>query len=226
MLSCTEELPDAPEIVKRSIAYHDPQGEWSAFAERLYIKQETPGGVRMDQVTIDNTRDRFVYESTRDSIDVLRGVQGDSVWYAYQGERALPDSLVEKYRLSKAQIIRYRDYFGYLYGLPMKLNDPGTHVQNTVEVLTFFGQKALKVQVTYDEAVGKDVWYFYFSPETYRLLAYQFYHDQAANDGEYILLEGELLAGTIRLPQNRTWYTNAEDKLLGTDYLLKAEPVN
>ena len=51
------------------------------------------------------------------------------------------------------------------------------------------------------------------------MIGYRFYHDESANDGEYILLEGETTDGTVRLPKSRTWYTHKDDRLLGTDVL-------
>jgi hypothetical protein len=78
------------------------------------------------------------------------------------------------------------------------------------------------LKVTYDPEKGSDTWYFYFDPKTYALAAYQFYHDPAKNDGEYILLEGEAEVGSMRLPKRRSWFTNKEDRFLGTDLLREA----
>jgi hypothetical protein len=50
-------------------------------------------------------------------------------------------------------------------------------------------------------------------------VGYRFFHDEGKGDGEYIVLEGEIEGGGLRLPARRTWYTNAEDELLGTDVL-------
>jgi len=113
----------------------------------------------------------------------------------------------------------YRDYYSYLYGLPMKLRDPGTRISPKVEKRSFHGKEYWVLEVRYEPEVGQDLWYFYFNPDTYALEAYQFYHDKDKNDGEYILLEGEDRLGGMRLPKIRTWYTNKEEKLLGTDTL-------
>lgn len=226
LISCQEPAKDGRAVVEHSIAYHDPQGQWPAFAERLYIKQETPGGSRQDVIEINLPGQYFKHSSTRDSVKTVRVVDGDAVRYSRNRQTDLPDSLVVKYRLTDEQILRYRDYFTYLYGLPMKLRDLGTNIHPEVEQVTFYDRDALKVKVSYDEGVGEDTWYFYFDPESYAMLAYQFFHDETANDGEYILLEGEVKAGGLRLPGDRTWYTNKEEKLLGTDFLQKTESLN
>ncbi|MDB4303987.1 DUF6503 family protein, partial [Desulfosarcina sp.] len=77
----------------------------------------------------------------------------------------------------------------------------------------------LVLKATYDETVGSDIWYFYFDPETYAIEVYQFFHDESKNDGEYILLTEKETISNIKIPKNRAWYTNKEDKLLGTDIL-------
>ena len=101
----------------------------------------------------------------------------------------------------------------------MKLRDKGTKIQEKVTTTAFQGQEVLSMKVTYDEEVGADIWYFYFHPMTYALVGYRFYHDETANDGEYIPLEGEEIINGIRFPKTRTWYVNKDDRLLGTDIL-------
>ncbi|MGB1831275.1 MAG: DUF6503 family protein, partial [Flavobacteriaceae bacterium] len=46
-------------------------------------------------------------------------------------------------------------------------------------------------------------------------------HNEAKNDGEYIILEEEIEIGGIRLPKKRSWYYNSDQTYLGTDHLAK-----
>ena len=66
-------------------------------------------------------------------------------------------------------------------------------------------------------------WYFYFDQLTSALLGYRFFHDQSKNDGEYITLRDVAVLGELRLPKTRSWYTNEDDKYLGTDTLTSVE---
>jgi len=84
----------------------------------------------------------------------------------------------------------------------------------------------LEIKVTYDPSVGKDIWYFYFDPTTYALRGYRFYHDEAKNDGEYILIDGEVTINGVKFPKNRAWYTHKEGKYLGNDDLLEYAATN
>ena len=72
----------------------------------------------------------------------------------------------------------------------------------------------MRIKVNYEEVVGKDTWYFYFDKKDYRLRHYQFYHDEAKNDGEYILLSEEAIVQEIKMPKVRAWYTNGDNRYL------------
>lgn len=113
-----------------------------------------------------------------------------------------------------------KDYYQYLWALPMKLKDPGTIIDPNVHARDFFGQELLEVRVTYDQEVGNDIWYFYFHPDTYALSGYRFYHDESKNDGEYILIEGEKQVNGMKIPARRHWYTHTDRRLLGTDEII------
>jgi hypothetical protein len=126
---------------------------------------------------------------------------------------------INKFSLSCERANMYKNYYTYLYGLPMKLKDKGTIIHQKVTKTKFKGKDYLVLKATYKKEVGKDTWYFYFDPTTYAMKGYRFYHDESKNDGEYILLEDETVFENVRLPQKRTWYTHKEDKLLGTDIL-------
>ena len=101
----------------------------------------------------------------------------------------------------------------------MKLRDEGTIIHQKVEKKTFKGKDYLVLKVSYDEAVGKDTWYFYFNPNTYAMEVYQFFKDESKNDGEYILLSGLEDINGIKMPKKRAWYYNNNNGYLGTDYL-------
>jgi len=89
------------------------------------------------------------------------------------------------------------------------------------EAVKIAGKECLSIRVTYEEAVGEDIWHFYFDKNSYALIGYRFYHEEEKNDGEYITLDGETMVQGIKIPQNRHWYYNKDDKFLGADFLIK-----
>ncbi len=213
------QAPRAEELLERSIRYHDPEGLWMNTAHRLVLEETRPNGpARRTILVIDNRAGRF--EMTRETAGaptIEIRVVGEEVEARLDGSPEFSVNDAEKYRLTPEAAKRTRNYYTFLYGLPMKLRDPGTRLDPEARRTKFQGKDVLALRVTYDETVGGDIWYFYLDPDSCALVGYRFYHDEDANDGEYITLEEEARAGTIRLPRVRTWYTNDGAKLLGTD---------
>jgi hypothetical protein len=98
-----------------------------------------------------------------------------------------------------------RDTALYLTGVPMKLRDRGTIVHPTTTRTTFMGHEVFAIDVTYEPEVGDVNWRFYFDPDTAALVGFRF-HRESLDDGEYAALEGEVVAGSLRIPKTRRWY--------------------
>ncbi|MDX5340521.1 MAG: DUF6503 family protein [Cyclobacteriaceae bacterium] len=190
------------EMIQKSIAYHDPEGNWKKLQATFVIQDSLPAGrnSRYYEFTLDNRNGQFTYQ--------LEGLQyqvwGDSV-------------LVLEGEIENERALRMRNYYTYLWGLPMKLLDPGTVLEDSVREEVLDGKSYRVVRVPYE----KDIWYFYLDPDTYRMEAYKFYQDEPNQKGEIIFLEGEKEFGGMRIPQNRTWYRTETQEFLGTDRLLE-----
>jgi len=222
--ACNDSLT-AEQLLEKSIAYHDPEVRWMAFQDSLEISLETPDApVRRSTIYIDNQSGSFYVKANRDSNSVEYGVGKDSCLVKWNGRSDFSKAEAEENGLSCERAEMYRNYYTYLYGLPMKLKDPGTRLSEEVGLRTFKGKEYAVLRVDYDAEVGSDIWYFYFDPHTYAMEVYQFYRSdengQTKEDtGEYILLSSEEEIGGIRMPKTRAWYYNKDDKYLGTDIL-------
>ena len=212
------------ELLEKAIQYHDPKGKWEKSKITLNLKQETPSRpTRLTTTIIDNKKNTFWQKDEQDGQTVVRNLENDSCFQELNGKTAFTDEEKKKHRLDCKWTKFWRDYQSFLYGLPMKLKDPGTIVHEEVKETTFQKKECLALKITYDEAVGKDTWYFYFHPKSFAMIGYRFFHDESKNDGEYITLEGEVKVNGMRLPQDRKWYINMDDKYLGQDYLMSAK---
>ncbi len=221
----TAEAPSpARELLARSIRYHDPAGVWDQKPFALDLGSTRPDFPdRFERVTIATASQQFSIVGGR-TTQVERYLAGDHCRFKVEGSTTFSEEQAKELRLNCDRLKTMRNYHTYLWGLPMKLRDPGTRIDPQVKATSFDHREALEIRVSYEEGVGKDLWYFYFDPTSAALIGYRFYHDEAANDGEYITLVGETelwSAGKLllRLPKERTWYTHQEDKLLGTDFL-------
>jgi hypothetical protein len=214
------------ELLDKAIAYHDPNQLWDVFEGKLFITLQYPDGKeRQSEVEINLPKEYFKLTALQDDVVIEYILEKDECTVKLNGETSISDEDRNTYRLSCDQALEMKNYYTYLYGLPMKLKDPGSQLDPLVQTKNLNGNNYFAIKVTYNEGIGNDIWYFYFNPLTYAMEAYQFFHDETKNDGEYILLSEIENVASIKMPKIRTWYYNSNDKLLGTDILTKAGPL-
>ena len=209
MVSCstgkTIEPKTGRDFINASIRYHDPEANWEDLKATFLFQDSLPPNRenRSYQVSFDNSKSLMKYW-----IEGLEySVSEDSVWII-EGEIDIDRAL------------RMRNYYLYLWGLPMKLADSGTIIEDEVKIETLDGIEYHVVRVPYE----KDIWYFYLEPNTYRMAAYKFYQDEPNLKGEIIYLEGEKEFEGIKIPSNRIWYRTERPEFLGKDILLEIIP--
>jgi len=208
------------DLISKSIQYHDPSGLLMKKDVSMLFTGTRPGGEdSKTTIGFNIKKESFQMENVRDEMTITSSAIGDKVMMLVDGKEKYSNEIKEKYRLNPERVVMMKNYYQYLWLMPMKLNDPGTIIDPDVKRVDFFGKDLFQIKVSYSPEVGKDIWYFYFSPKNYAMQGYRFYHDESKNDGEYIILEDEAIFENVRLPQKRTWYTHKEDKLLGTDIL-------
>ncbi len=194
------ESPAAETVLKRAIAYHDPEGLWPVLHATFHFDETRPDG-RATQSTmeLDNSR------------SFMRVDMGGKESYEITGE----DCMILSGGKDEKRGLMIRNYFLYLWGLPMKLLDPGTEFDPIVESSEINGFACGVLRVIYE----KDTWYFHIDRQSGRMRQYEFYKDTTKAAGEIITLEGEILVGSLRIPQKRNWYKIPGNEYLGTDIL-------
>lgn len=221
LVSFSQELT-GPQLLDKTINYHDPNNNWSSFKGNLDITMRTPDGKeRVSTITMNLPKEFFQVSSKKDGVALQQTVNKGACELMLNGSSSISDEDIKTHRLTCERANMYKNYYTYLYGLPMKLKDPGTIIHSKTEKKTFKGKEYIVLKATYEKEVGEDVWYFYFDQKTYAMEVYQFFHEESKNDGEYILLSGEEKVSEIKIPKTRAWYYNKGDKHLGTDVLTK-----
>ncbi len=203
------------QLLEKAIHFHDPKGNWKTFNGELFITMKTPDQIkRKSEIRINLPKEYFYIKSYKDAsteeYTVNKGICSKVV-----GGDKNPSNDPKK-TCKRANL--YKDYYTFLYGLPMKLKDEGTIVHQKVAKKIFNGKEYWVLKVTYDENVGKDRWFFYFNPKNYEMEAYQFFKKEE-NSGEFILLSGLEIIQEIKMPKTRDWYYNKDNRYLGTDLL-------
>ena len=211
----------AKKLLDRSIAYHDPHGRWERGAFEITEFASRPDGTgRRNILRIDNARSRFELDSTVDGRALALVVENDTVVARLDGKSNLSAVELERYRLKPAQVLSRRNRELYLWGLPMKLKDPGTRLDPGVKETHLEGRAVYQLRVTYDAGVGSDTWYFFLDRDTCALVGHRFHHDESAGDGEYAVLSEEISGQGLRLPRVRKWYTNKDNEPVITHTIL------
>lgn len=208
------------DLLKKAILYHDPNSKWDSFDGSFIVTSESPKrSIRKSIISLNNSESFFGIEIQQDENIITSILDNNDCSILFNGKFDFSNEIKDKYRLDCERVKYLRNYYTYLYGLPMKLNDPGTIIEPNVEKKTINGEEYWVLKATYEESVGRDTWYFFFDKQTFALKRYQFFHDESKNDGEYILLNDEILVEGIKMPKNRSWYFNSNDKFLATDRL-------
>lgn len=209
-----------PELLEKAIKYHDPEGKWETFNGTLFVTMQTPNKPDRNSEIKINLPEQYFYVKAAQGGNVTEyAVHKGDCSIAFNGDTEPSEEVKKKNNLNCDRASLYKNYYSYLYGLPMKLKDPGAIIHKQVNLDKFMGEMYLMLEVTYKEDVGNDTWYFYFDPETYALEAYQFLKDSKPNTGEYILLTGIETINGIKIPKKRDWYYNKNQQYLGTDLL-------
>ena len=216
-----------PPVLQKTIDYHDPENNWQHFKARLYLSNtDTTGKESPFEIEIDNNTGYFSHISHQDGKEIVKGISADGTpFFLVDGRQEITDEEREKYGLNAESAQGTRNFYLHLYGLPMKLNDTGTRVSDSIYTENFHGKEYQVMPVEYDPAVGKDHWLFYIDPETAAMEAYSF-HWGDPQGGEYVLLDEELVVDGIKIPKIRKWYFTKKDQYLGTDTLIKAEELD
>lgn len=207
------------QLLEKAIQFHDPYNNWETFKGVLSVTMEIPKKPnRISNISINLPEEYFSVLAKRDTIITEYTVKKGDCSISFNGDENPSEEIKKKFSLNCEHANMYKNYYSYLYGLPMKLKDEGTIIHQKVEKKQFKGKDYLVLKATYTAAVGKDTWYFYFNPKTYAMEVYQFF--KATKDsGEYIILGGLETINGVKIPKVRSWYYNKDNKYLGTDIL-------
>lgn len=215
----------ATELLDKAINYHDPDQRWDKFSNTLYVTMKTPNNAdRRSKIIINLPQDFFKVTATRDTVTTEYVIDRGTCSMTLNGSSIISKAQKKAHNMSCERANLYKNYYTYLYGLPMKLKDNGTIIHDQIQRQEFKGKTYLTLKVSYEESVGSDIWFFYFNPETYAMEAYQFFKTDDRGDliiesGEYILLSEFSVINGIKIPKHRAWYFNNDDGYLGTDVL-------
>ena len=74
---------------------------------------------------------------------------------SFNGNETFSEEIAIKFQLNCERAYMYRDYYTYLYGLPMKLNDKGTIINSKINEKQINGNSYWVLKATYTPDVGE-----------------------------------------------------------------------
>jgi len=167
LVSFNQELTGL-QLLDKAIKYHDPSDNWTSFHGNLGITMSTPDGKkRVSDITINHPKEYFQVIAIKEGIEIAQTLNKGECELKLNGSTEISEEDKKTHRLTCERAHMYKNYYTYLYGLPMKLKDPGTIINPKTQRKTFKDKEYLVLKVTYEKEVGGDIWYFYFDPETY-----------------------------------------------------------
>lgn len=192
---------DSKELLNRSILFHDPDFEWESMKAKMTFEEiNTSDEVRNTSAWFDLAEGYFKLDRGGTEI---HGMKMDSCF-------------IEKGDVDCARAERMRDYYCYLWGLPMKLKDEGTVLLDSIGKSSWEGRDVYVLYVNYE----KDNWRYYIDPDTYQMHGYDFI--QTTGNSEKIILEGLVSYNNMKIPASRSWFMSSDnDRFLGKDKLVK-----
>jgi hypothetical protein len=209
---CNSSKKPGEQLLEKTIAYHDPQNNWPKLKTHLYLSStDTAGKENPFELEMDNSTGYFCHITHQDGKEIVKGMNNGKEFYLIDGKQDISEEDRKKYELTPEGVKWVHSFYGYLYGLPMKLTDKGVNVSDTINNEQVNGKNSQVLRVSYDPAVGKELWNFYLDPNTNALEAYRFYYPGKPNDGEHIMLNDVLDVDGIKIPKVRKWYSNKDN---------------
>jgi len=218
------EHTSAEQLLARSIRFHDPDGIWNDNILELRWTSAGPDDVIALDFEIDfHPRGSFAMKGEYGGAEIDYLATEGLATAIVNGETELSDEMRANAGLVREDGMFWRNYFGFLGGMPMCLDDPIVELEPEVFEVEFEGRTVPGIRTTFSPEVGTDIWTFYFEPETAQLIGCRFDRADPTRDGETLVFEELVSIAGVRLPKRRTWYRNADRELLGTDELFERE---
>jgi len=206
LISCDgeEKTETAQGIVNASINFHDPHNNWNAlnanfiFESKFSFNDSVPEELH---ININVPANDFKYHNldrkvnlryNNDSCEVLKG-SGTCGGYSWT-----------------------KNFYTYVWGLPMKLQDSSTTILPKFTTDTIRNTPVYIVSVNYENENFK----FYFNQNTYELKFFGFIKNTGDKHGEFISLSGLQEFNGIKFPKHRRWEKLLTEELIGTNEVL------
>jgi len=208
-------------ILKQSIAFHDPAGEWETAVLSLELREpRTSVSDRFSNVDLDLSTGAFSLERSRGAHISLHQIDDQGQASTLLDNEAETDpAKIKEFFLEPERNSNYRGYYQFFYGLPMNLTKDYASLKKVGEQ-GFEGREVIFMDFELKQAMIAKTWRVFFSPDDYRVVGVQTMDEET---GEYLVFNGLAQLGQMNVPRFRHWYDSKDQKYLGSDILVNGK---
>lgn len=213
LISGCNTAPSGTQILKNSIDFHDPNNQWNSLKQNIRIKSD------------------FIYPDTA-LYSLLIGLDNPNKVVIYSNSTLAQQvnftdttCLVIMGNQSCEQSAWTKNFYHFILGLPMTLQNEEGKVHDFVADTTFHDAMTYRIAIDFE----KEKWHFYFNKEDYQLVGFAFNKNFEAK-AEEIRTEGLIEIDGMKLPKIRYWWITTDsltpiysgkDEIMGSSKLLK-----
>mgnify|MGYP001601897300 CR=1 FL=1 len=224
--NCLSQNLSASQIIEEACDYHDFNNALMTGKYRWHILEKRPGqGDNYCILIFDPANEYYQIKKIYDNESFEYIIEADNYKIKFNGSTSYSDEIAAKYQLTRKRAYLLRDYYYYLWYMPVKLKDKGTEIDPSASKTVFNGMECYLIDVSYPLEDDAEIWQFYFDTKQYYLTGYAFQKAYHSSVAEYILLDEEVVHESLRIPKIRKWYDSSDDQYLGEDILLSLERV-
>ena len=193
LISACTTAPSGKEILKKSIAFHDPNSQWNNLQQKIIIQSNfvyPDSAFYSLSIGLDNPNKRVSYTNTSlaQRVDFT-----DTACKVVMGD------------LTCDQAGWTKNFYHFILGLPMTLQYDEEIIDESVIKTTFHNIPCHRIAVDFEQ----EKWHFYFSEEDYHLVGFTFNKNFVAK-AEEILTDGLIEIDSIKLCKARSWWITTD----------------
>lgn len=199
----------ADDILASAIKYHDPLGKWDTFSGKMqHVTVFGFGHIVNETIELDRTQDFYSSTAYPDFGTVVRGMDGDKVFFTVNGKAPESEEVIQNWSLNDEGIKMFKEQHTCHFGLLMHLKQAGMTLSDTVEQLEFDGRNCYSIAFKGEEDKVINPFYLgkrtlYIDAKTYALRGTYYEHPNYPPSHYYFSREIEI--NGIKVPHSRVF---------------------
>lgn len=139
----------AQDILQKAIAYHDPHGNWDNFKGKMqHVTIFSWGNIVNETIELDRSRDYYCSTASQDFGKVVRGMDGDKVFFSVNDKAPESEEIIESWSLTQDGIASFKEQHTCHFGQLMHLQETGMDLAEDAETVEFDGRTCYALKFT------------------------------------------------------------------------------